>query len=157
MTTVYIWNFTGKKESWGHAALQVQSYYMSWWPKEPGQVPSGWHENVYASMPILGQTYEDDCSGMETKAGHQVIINGLNEKAMISWWRVFGITDGMQGAPEAWQSLQLNCSTVVAKALSIGGGRRYAPFLRSRNIVWTPQDVLQYAQSIRTNITKGNS
>lgn len=155
MITVYVWSFRGKNEAWGHASLLVGHTYISWWPQQPGQVPSKIHANIYASHPFRNRTYASDVSAEGQSPDNTVQLDGLNESAITDWWQSFGLVrDGieLQGPLPAWQTLNQNCSNVVAMALQIGGGDRYASWSKSWNIVWTPADVLEYARSIQRGI-----
>lgn len=153
MITVYIWNFRGKNEAWGHASMQVDNTYISWWPEKPGQIPSKIHQNIYASHPFRNRTFSADIAGEKNHPpDHSIRIEGLNEKAIKDWWQSFGlIRDGQQfqGPLQSWSTLIRNCSTVVATGLHIGGGDHYASWIKSWSLIWNPNDVLQYAKSIQ--------
>ena len=56
MVTVHIWNFRGTKQAWGHASLELDRTYISWWPENPGQVPTK-IPNVYASHPFRNRNF----------------------------------------------------------------------------------------------------
>jgi len=155
MLKVYVWSFRGKTEAWGHASMQVDQTYVSWWPEKPGQVPSGIHRNIYASHPIRSRSYSGDVSAEGQPPDHVIRIDGLDEKAIKDWWQSFGLSrDGVlyQGPLQSWDTLKRNCSNVVATALRIGGGDKFASWSKSWNLVWTPADVLQYAQSIQRGL-----
>ena len=155
MLTVNIWDFRGKTEAWGHASLQVDQTYVSWWPEHPGQVPSKIHRNIYASHPFRDRRYEEDVAAEGQRPDHRVPINGLEETAIKDWWQSFGLTrDGVlyYGPLLAWDTLKRNCSNVVATALRVGGGDRYASWSKAWHLVWTPDDVLQYALSIQRGL-----
>jgi len=155
MLTVYIWSFRGKMEAWGHASMQVDQTYISWWPEKPGQVPSGIHRDVYASHPIRNRSYSADVSAEGQSPDHFIRIEGLDEKAIKDWWQSFGLSrDGMlyQGPLQSWDTLQRNCSNVVATGLRVGGGDKFASWSKSWNLVWTPANVLRYAQSIQRGL-----
>jgi hypothetical protein len=155
MLTVYVWSYRGKREAWGHASLEVGQTYISWWPAEPGQVPSKLHENIYASHPFRNRTFDEDVAAEGQAPDHVILIDGLDEDAIKDWWQVFGLTrDGtvFEGPLPAWETLGQNCSTVVATALRIGGGDQYAGWWRSWNLVWRPNDVLEYALSIQSGL-----
>jgi hypothetical protein len=156
MLTVYIWSFRGKAEAWGHTSMQVDQTYISWWPAKPGQVPSKIH-NVYVSHPIRNRTYIADVTAERQSPDWVIPLDGLDEKAIKDWWQLFGLTrDGVlyQGPLPPWDTLWQNCSNVVATALRVGGGDKFASWYRSWNLVWTPSDVLQYAQSIQQGLEK---
>jgi hypothetical protein len=155
MVTVFIWKFRGKAEAWGHASMQLDQTYISWWPENPGQVPSKIHPHVYASHPFRDRKYEEDVSAESQPPDHIIRIDGLDERAIKDWWQSFGLTrDGIlyQGPLLSWDTLKRNCSNVVATALRVGGGDKYASWSQSWNIVWTPQDVLRYTQSIQQGL-----
>jgi hypothetical protein len=155
MLTVNIWSFRGKAEAWGHASMKVDQTYISWWPEKPGQVPSKIHTNVYASHPFRNRRYEEDVAAEGQPPDRVIRIDGLEEKAIKDWWQYFGLTrDGVlyQGPLMSWDTLRQNCSNVVATALRVGGGDKYASWGKSWNIVWTPADVLQYALSIQQGL-----
>lgn len=156
MVIVYVWRFRGKKVAWGHASVQVGTTYMSWWPEQPGQVPSKVHPNIYASSPFRNRTLADDEAGEgDRKADETIYIEGLDEAAMKDWWQSFGLTrDGVEfaGPLQSWSTLDRNCSTVAAIALKAGGGDKYADWHKSWNLVWQPDDVARYAHSIKRNI-----
>ncbi len=157
MVTIYVWNFLGKDSNWGHASLEIRNYYISWWPSQPHYNQSIVSSNIYEAHPILYRNFYDDMAGEGASVGdgsplspdHIVIINCLNEDAIIEWWQRFGIVDGYSGPPQAWETTKMNCSTVVHKALQIGGGDKFASLWSSWNFVWTPNDVYQYALSIK--------
>lgn len=155
MLTVYIWNYRGKDDAWGHAAMQVDQTYISWWPERPGQVPSKISDKVYASHPYRNRSHADDIAAEAQVPDHILRIEGLDEKAIKDWWQSFGLTrDGVlyQGPLQSWDTLKRNCSDVVATGLKKGGGDKYANGLYTWNMVWTPADVLQYSRSIQSGV-----
>ncbi len=156
MITVFIWNFRGKNIAWGHAAVRVGKTYMSWWPEPDGRRPAKISQNIYSAGPFRNRTYGDDVDAERQEADHAVQIVGLAENAIRDWWQSFGLVrDGVlyQGPLQAWETLSLNCSTVAAHALTIGGGETFAPWYRTKKIVWTPTDVHQYALAINSGIS----
>lgn len=156
MLSVYIWSFRGKSEAWGHASMQVDLTYISWWPEQPGQVPSGIHRNIYASHPFRNRSYIADVTAEGQPPDHVICIDGLDEDAIKDWWQSLGLNrEGISyhGPLQSWDTLQRNCSNVVATGLRIGGGDKFASWLKSWNLVWTPADVLQYAQSIQSGLS----
>lgn len=161
MVTVYIWTFRGKTEAWGHASMQVGSTYVSWWPAQPGQVPSKWHRQIYASVPFRGRSFAEDVRDEGQPPDHAIRIAGLDEAAIQSWWRSFGLVQNgvaLPGPLLPWHMTKQNCSTVAARALRIGGGDEYAKWVHTWNAVWTPADVLAYARSIeRGMLAKGRN
>ncbi len=157
MVTVYIWSFRGKSEAWGHAAMQVDHSYISWWPEKPGQVPSGIHPNIYGSHPFRNRSFNDDVQAEGQPPDGIITLDGLNEAAIKDWWQTFGLSrDGVeyQGPLQSWDTLRRNCSTVVANGLHIGGGSKFSSWTKSWNLVWTPSDVHQFALSIKQGLGK---
>jgi hypothetical protein len=155
MLTVYVWNYRGKNEAWGHASMQVDQTYISWWPETPGQVPSKIHRNVYSSHPFRNRTFSQDVAAEGQPPDHSILLDGLDESAIKDWWQSFGLTrDGVvfQGPLPPWSTLSQNCSNVVVIALRAGGGDKYASWITSWNVVWTPADVLEYARSIQRGL-----
>jgi len=155
MVTVYIWTFRGKDVAWGHASLLVNGTYMSWWPEGNGRIASKIHGQVYSVSPIRNRTLDDDVYDEGQDPDHTIVIHGLDERKIKDWWQSFGLTrEGVlyEGPLLPWSTLKQNCSTVVARALSIGGGDQYASWLKSWNVVWTPSDVLRYATSIKNGL-----
>jgi hypothetical protein len=51
-----------------------------------------------------------------------------------------------------WCTLGPNCSTIVAYALREGGGDEFSDMWSETNLVWRPDKVLEYAQSILAGI-----
>src|SRR5438552_1754432 len=128
MVVVYVWDFQGSKQAWGHASMWVGTTYISWWPDSPGQVPSKIHRNIYQSHPLRGRSFAEDVRSEGRSPNHCIHIDGLDESAIKDWWQSFGLSrDGVlyQGPLPAWATLKCNCSTVVATALKRGGGDRY--------------------------------
>ena len=156
MLNVYVWKFRGKTEAWGHASMRIDQTYISWWPEHPGQLPSGIHPNIYASHPIRNRSYAGDVNAEGQAPDHIIRIDGLDEKSIKDWWQSFGLTrDGVlyQGPLLSWDTLKRNCSNVVATGLKMGGGDKFASWSKSWNLVWTPSDLLQYAQSIQQGLS----
>lgn len=150
---VYIWPFRGKRDAWGHASMQVGCDYISWWPMAVGRDRSKVHPDVYAAHPTPPRSLAADTSpagGEGTPPTHTILIRGLDETRIRNWWhRTFPWAAGREGPPSIpWSSLEWNCSKVVATALKEGGGDRFASWSKSWNLVWTPNDVREYAESI---------
>jgi len=150
MIQVYIWPFGGKREAWGHASMHVRSTYISYWPTGEGRVLSKLHRDIYDAHPIGGRTLADDIRAEGGPHRLPILLNGLNEDRVISWWHSnFPWAGSRQGPPSVpWSSLSWNCSKIVATALKEGGGDKFATWSKTWNIVWTPNDVREYAESI---------
>jgi len=138
--------------------MQLDQTYISWWPEQPGQVPSKIHRQVYASSPFRNRTFQADLAAEGQSPDKVVQIEGLNEKAIKDWWQSFGLSrDGVQyhGPLQSWDTLKRNCSNVVATGLRVGGGDKYSNWFKSWNLIWTPEDVLKYALSIQQGLHSG--
>jgi hypothetical protein len=151
MVTVYVWNYRGKTAAWGHASMQCGDKYISWWPEPTNRVP--WTKvapQVYDAHPFIMRRFEDDARDEGIGPDWTIRIEGLDEERIKGWWKSFNPqAHDMYGPPSApWSTITSNCSKVVAMALDEGGGQQYAPFLKSRNMVWTPNDVRVYAQAV---------
>jgi hypothetical protein len=179
MITVYVWDFRGKDDAWGHASMQCDNTYISWWPEGEGRVRSNTlyqvqskfpnkytipaYQNIYSAYPFRHRTKDDDeyaeseIRGKKRPPDHTIRISGLDEKAIKDWWESFGLvrdTRSLIGPLPPWSTLSQNCSTIVATALSKGGGDQYADWVKSWNLVWTPTKVKEYAYSIMLNLSK---
>lgn len=158
MIAVYVWDFLGKDRAWGHASMHVEQTYVSWWPQGEGRVRNKVMGQIYHANPIRGRTYQDDVRDEQRQPDHVIHLAGLDEAAVKDWWRGFGLMDGdvsLVGPMESWHTLKRNCSTVVATGLKRGGGDRYASWARSWNLVWTPEDVRNFALAIASGLHRG--
>jgi len=165
MIEIFVWLPQGDS-AFGHASLRVRGHtYISWWPTAPqGGVP---HPHTIAEAATALKTnypshanpsFEAD---KKAEKGRDPVseppIFGLNEMAIINWWHQFAsVRQGKQlpGPLPAWRVLDQNCAAVVAMALTIGGGQKYASWSKSHHMVWKPTDVLAYARAIRAGFLK---
>ncbi len=150
MLAVHVWGptVTANGPLVGHASVTMGLDYISWWPEE-GAFNVGPHRKRSLMMDIAAEADRQPTNG---------IIHGLDEEKIRSWWAVFGLQSGgqeLQGPLPPYHLLAQNCSTVAAVALRVGGGDKYSDSWWVRNnVVWTPMDVLRYAQAIRSGIGK---
>lgn len=143
MVEVLIWDFTPKafkgQGNIGHAALKVGSEYISWWPSSAVGLLDG-------VRPARIHSEADDIRAEGTPPAHRIRLNGLDEAAIIAWWK------GFRGSSQYRLFVQ-NCSTVVAMALKAGKGTSktsgWGYMWDSWNTVWTPNDVRRYAAAIQ--------
>lgn len=176
MIEVYIWDFQGKRAAWGHVAMKVKTYYISWWPSGDGQIPkvssnrNGFNrvnhllqdygfplDDIYTAHPIRNRTFKDDVHDEAKNPDHTIYLYGLNEEQIIKWWIYTSIwaDPKLHGPPSyPWNSLDWNCAKVVATALKEGGGDDYSNWISSWNIIWTPEKTKQYANSIQVGLAK---
>ncbi|MGU7843781.1 hypothetical protein ACV22V_30490 [Burkholderia sp. AW33-5] len=152
MVKVHVWDFRGSTKGWGHASMEVGSTYISWWPRPEG-TKTGLRllPQIYAAHPWRDQRFEDDKEYEGRGPDQTVNLNGLNERAIKDWWQSFGLMRdrvAYEGPMQAWQTLKMNCSTVVATGLTKGGGRACG-YTKPLQSIWRPSDVLAYALAIR--------
>lgn len=151
MVTVYVWDFAGKNTAWGHASMRCGNKYISWWPeadrsaKLTDSIPQ-----VYEAHPYVLRSFSDDVSDEGRGPDWEIDINSLDEFKIKSWWAAFNPqAHSFYGPPSSpWSTLEANCSTVVARALTVGGGAAVVPWHVSQSIVWTPNSVRKYARAI---------
>jgi len=164
MIRVHVWNFLGSSQAWGHASLHINHEYISWWPGGENRHPKLTNGvPVYSVAHIQGQTYKDDqhLEARDPKGeipqppDHTIPLNGLDEKRILTWWKMYS----RPGRP--WTTLGQNCSTTVARAMALGGGDDYSEgfggWWASWNTIWTPADVLRYAQAIARGLRTAGS
>ncbi|MCR4336509.1 MAG: RHS repeat-associated core domain-containing protein [Candidatus Omnitrophica bacterium] len=146
LLTVYIWNYRGKNEGWGHASMKLENNrYISWWPGP--QRSKLIFPMIYSAPAIEDQSFDDDVSLEEQMPDMKIEIQGLDEQKIEAWWDNFSTKN-------RWRTLRQNCSTTVAEGLKAGGGGRYSSWGKAHNIIWTPNDVKRFAETIRDNIRK---
>jgi hypothetical protein len=122
--------------------------YVSWWPAESAGLGSDYH-------PIRNKSYQSDVADEGGGPDWTIHLKGLDEKSILNWWEVFGLTKGnamLHGPLPPYNLLNQNCSTVVAIGLKQGGGDKYASWYSSWSVVWTPQAVLNYALEIKRGL-----
>jgi RHS repeat-associated protein len=148
---VHIWKYRGKSEAWGHASITLEDgTHISWWPGGEGREGLLMFMNIYSASPNDPQNFARDVSLEGRPPDYEINIVGLDEKKILEWWQNFK-------GKNKWKTLSKNCSTVAADALKIGGGKDYASFWQSHNIVWTPNDVRILADVIKNNLHHGAS
>jgi RHS repeat-associated protein len=144
---VFIWEFRGSNDAWGHASVQLNNgTYISWWPNTRNTSPYKYDmgQPLFSAPPLL-EEYRQTV-GMEGRPPDAIIhIDGLNEAAIQKWWEEFKNDN-------QWDTLWQNCSTTVADALAAGGGDMLASLGGGNSLpraVWTPKDVQDYANAIQ--------
>ena len=146
---IYIWKYEGSKagQRWGHASMELSNgVYISWWPnKREVTDTSRLNPNIYTANAYKGREYKDDLRDEKQMPDYVIIIDGLDEEAIMDWWIEYQKN-------RDWSSLSRNCSTTIAKALEAGGGDKYSDFLDLFNSVWTPEAVRDYANSIKEGL-----
>jgi len=100
--------------------------------------------------------FTDDVRDEGMQPDHTIEIRGLDEHKIKLWWSrvalVYGNQERQGPLTYPWSTLGWNCARIVATALKEGGGDQYAKWFKSWNLVWTPNDVRNYARSIAQNI-----
>ena len=155
--TVYVWSFRGINVAWGHAAVEADGTYMSWWPGSPRnpKLPVrdlGQLDNAYSAPPVLPRTLEDDKDSERDNPSddpvppdYKIQINNLDANAIQVWWSNFQHHHN-------WENLGNNCSKVSYLALVAGGANRVLTPRELANFesiaVWTPNDLLEFAKAI---------
>jgi hypothetical protein len=165
MITVNVWLPQGKNV--GHASMELATgEYISWWPHlAPGSTlpdPStlgGKAKFLTTDFLVWGdsreypdRTFETDKKSEGGREPRVVLLFSLDELKIRSWWAQFGLRWGghlLAGPLPSWNTLNRNCATVVALALTVGGGEQYSGWFAAHSIVWTPTKVLGYAEAIQ--------
>ena len=158
--TVYVWKFRGKNVAWGHASMSIGSLYISWWPRPDNrQGTSKLSDQIYRAPAFEDRTYQEDVIAEGMKEDHRIIIPpGLDTAAMKSSYGSMAGRLGFFGPPAPWETQVRNCSTVVAQTLKAGGGDEYASWWSQRSrLIWSPNNVRDYAMSIREGLRKANA
>ena len=140
---MYIWDHSF--DHWGHAAMRLEDGTdISWWPSEDRHGILR-EKDIYSAPAVIGQTIEQ-ASGPHyenKKADLKIPINGLDEKAIKTWWNKFK-------GNHLWKSLSQNCSTTVSDGLKAGGAKvKLSDIFKQWNLIWTPNDIKKYAQAIK--------
>lgn len=163
MVTVYVWKperFYLKSK--GHAALLVTggdpsgSVYISWWPGvTAGTAVSRSAERLQAVVGgvrrAVHRSLQDDM--LSTAEGrppdYRIPIAGLDETKIKSFWHRWLLEGHYQG-------LLFSCATTVGQALKEGGGDKLASDWFAPT-VWTPLDVVSYANVIQQRLAVARS
>lgn len=151
MVTVYVWlpKQIGNQKNVGHASMLVSGHtYISWWPDQSAGFGQDYH-------PQRNKSYTSDLRDEACAPDAIINIEGLNEAAILGWWQSFGLVSNgviLEGPLPPYNLTNKNCSTVVATALKIGGGDKFASWFNSWSVIWRPQTVLDFAKSIRNGL-----
>jgi DNA modification methylase len=151
---VYVW--LEKSGCIGHSSMLAQKQYISYWPKR-GSKKVGLKDFVsnITHQPKYSESYEEDYE-LEGKRNAKIIgpLNNLNEKAIKDKWRSIR-EEGIR-----YNLKSHNCSTVIISCLKVGSGLK--PSQKQKNTatgnlgdffgVWTPEDVLHFAEKIMQKI-----
>ncbi|WP_158815636.1 LamG-like jellyroll fold domain-containing protein [Methylocapsa sp. S129] len=124
--TVFIWSYVSFDRGQGHASMSLSDEtYISWWPKGIATIwnLNGVAQDFYADH-VIDRTYSDDITGegdpnfnpptIFRDPDYRIKIFGLDEAAIKTWW-------ANQQLTENYRLIDMNCSTVVYKALCAGG------------------------------------
>jgi hypothetical protein len=158
---VYVW--LPEPGRVGHASLQIgPDIYASFWPADAagkGDKLGGSHEAHYPG------SYKEDRRLEGGKASETVVLNDLDEAAMIEAWTE------LKRREARYNLVQQNCSTIVASLLETGSGLKpsfrprinvddYTDSLPARLLfrtilfvrmleIWSPAAVRDYAYEIQ--------
>ncbi|MBH8571601.1 hypothetical protein I8752_00875 [Nostocaceae cyanobacterium CENA369] len=155
---VYVWNYVGSTESWGHASIQlndadedIYKTYISWWPSNGvPYIDIPYIRDISFHAPAIpNRTLDQDIKSEYGKQADQIIyIPCIDADKIKSWW----INEFLKANPE-WKTLGQNCSKTVADALYAGGAadilttwEEYAGV--GSNIVWTPTKITRLANAL---------
>lgn len=139
--TINYWSSTGifgtNDYRYGHVSMSVDGAdgqaYISWMPAEVG--PTGTMPNDWLNATSSAGLQLDRDAELG-RAPAQVVINGLNEKAILDWWKNYK-------RDPRFNLFGRNCSTTVEDALYSGGARTQGQLFP------TPYDVYLDAVDIR--------
>ena len=153
MITVHIWKYRGSLKAWGHASLHVGQTYISWWPGESVAMLEALTLRTPLHRDLFDERSQTTRPGCPMKTSRSTAWtrtpSGCGGQAL-DW----SMTAVSRWPCSSWHALKRNCSTVVAIALKVGGGDRYASWYRSWNLVWDPEDVRAYAHEIRDGLAR---
>ena len=147
---IYVWNYRGSKEAWGHASMKLDNgTYISWWPEGQNRDSIPFVSDIYTADAIKNRTYVQDVAGEDGRTPDITItINGLDETAIQQWWNDF-----RSDSDNKWKTLSQNCSTTIADGLKAGNASTpWWDFWNSWNIVWTPSDIESFARAINKKL-----
>ncbi|OQB99589.1 MAG: hypothetical protein BWX78_01691 [Firmicutes bacterium ADurb.Bin099] len=102
-------------------------------------------KSIYTAKAYVDRDYDADKEDEKHDPDIVIDIKGLDEEAIQKWWDKFKDNN-------YWKTFSQNCSTTIAEGLKAGGGDKYASFMSSWNIIWKPNDVEDYAKSIKTGL-----
>ncbi|HOH62334.1 MAG TPA: RHS repeat-associated core domain-containing protein, partial [Bacilli bacterium] len=149
---VFIWRFTGSLsgQNWGHASMMLDNgEYISWWPNTDTKDTIIEYnlliKSIYTAKAYEKRTYKQDEEEEKHSPDFVIDIQGLDEDAILKWWNDFKTNN-------YWKTFSQNCSTTIADGLAAGGGDKYSSFMASWNIIWKPNDVEDYAKSIKAGL-----
>jgi len=153
MVEVYIWEAAkvdGGKNV-GHASMQVQRAYVSWWPEG----------DIWQSSPHRNRSFEADCRAEGSRPHHTVAVSGLDEVAIQKWWAGLGLVSpsgqSLSGPLLPYALTTRNCSTVVVEGLRAGGADARIPWWTRMYwvpTIWRPSTVLSYAMDLTATSKK---
>lgn len=155
-TVVCVWPPRGRQV--GHAAVDVRgaagAAYISWWPTEEGKAADGTLKSGNTKSILLGVrgtrfTFEQDKSGEGGFEPTKVALDGLDERAIIEWWRSF--------SERNWSLLNINCAQVAADALRAGGANNHVRGVNGwmsswQATYWKPMEVLKFALAVQSGL-----
>jgi len=141
--TVHVWNYRGKDEAWGHAALTLgDGTHISWWPSGVRFDQMPFLSDVYSAVPNDPQRFADDVTLEGQPPDEQIRVRCLDQRRIKTWWGHFQRS-------HLWRTLSQNCSTTVAEALESGGA------LPRYHFPWTPAKVSRYAWEVASSCGSG--
>lgn len=150
----------------GHASMQGQGFYVSWWPDpDPNlrpardRAPDGFY---FSGMRAIRQSIaEDKIAERRTPDYASTPIQGLDEFAIATWWSQISARQTRDAQPAGKETrittngatyavFTNNCSAMVIRGLLIGGASKNERFdyVISHNLVITPRVVRDAAETL---------
>jgi hypothetical protein len=140
LLTVHVWDFRGKDIAWGHASITLEDgTHISWWPSTNRKYALGENVPIYSAEPNDNQTFARDVKLEKSLPDWQLKIVCLDEDKIKDWWISYKENHN-------WETLGNNCSTVVYRALHIGGG----PL--KFQMIWRPDLIKDYAEQTKKEV-----
>lgn len=133
MITVYVWSeIYVPHHSWGHASLEVDEIYISWWPTKAKSKHNLKKKKIDGhSHDQLPKNYEDDKRNFMGRAANHIFhipSDKVNPSKIKEWWR--------QKEKDGYHFLFNNCCDIVVHALREGGARlKYEPIRQPCDVV----------------------
>ena len=156
MVRAYIWlPQTNEIDDWGHAALEVNSSYFSFWPKDRNKKKFFKTPILYAlgkravewatdsskdDLFSVTTSYEEDISEMEYEANDIITIHGLNEAAMEKEIQSYLTTTYM-----SYGAASVNCANFVISNL-IFGYAQLGTWYYHKLVLWPPSNIFLFSR-----------
>lgn len=84
-TTIYVWLISENNP--GHVSMQVNHAYISYWPESAAGKKD--FKVGQTHEPVFPSSYKVDCRLEKNDCENQVLLNTLDERAMLKFWEEF--------------------------------------------------------------------